>query len=188
MKTVTCFLSGLAAVVLIATMSSGRNKSATREEFRFNAAKLKDRGSWTQVNSEPYYVSSELAFLCRAPTAADYASERKKNPHAATFITVYVNKVGRKAMFSNESRRFPEGSVIVKQKMGQDSEGVRPLLYTVMTKRERGYNPSVGDWEFSVIAGNGTQLEASGKLENCQACHINKPESDFVFRPYLKSQ
>jgi hypothetical protein len=79
-----------------------------------------------------------------------------------------------------------EGSVIVKEKIGTHFEGRKPLLYTLMKKREPGYNPAVGDWEFSVVSGNGTQLEAIGKLENCQSCHISKKDSDFVFRPYVK--
>ncbi len=79
-----------------------------------------------------------------------------------------------------------EGSVIVKEKIGTHFEGRKPLLYTLMKKREPGYNPTVGDWEFSVVSGNGTQLEAIGKLENCQSCHISKKDSDFVFRPYVK--
>jgi hypothetical protein len=115
---------------------------------------------------------------------ANYEAERKRNPHAATYITVYVNNAGRKAMFAKELKRFPEGSIIVKEKIENSSEGRTPLLYTIMTKRESGYNPAVGDWEFSVVSGNGTQLEASGKLENCQACHITKSDSDFVFGPY----
>jgi hypothetical protein len=45
----------------------------------------------------------------------------------------------------------------------------------------------LGDWEFSVVGANGTQVEAVGKLENCQGCHKSKKDSDFIFRPYLKS-
>ena len=170
--------------MLIISLAGRWTRSAT-DDFRFEATKLKDRTVWTQVNVEPYYISSALDALCRAPTSGDYESERKRNPHAATFITVYVNNIGREAMFSKESQRFPEGSVIVKEKIG--SEDRATLLYTLMRKREPGYNPVVGDWEFSVVAGNGTELEANGKLENCQACHIRKRDSDFIFRPYLKS-
>ena len=56
--------------------------------------------------------------------------------------------------------------------------------YTVMRKREAGYNPAVGDWEF--LGGDGKQLQASGRLENCQACHVAKKDSDFVFRAHVK--
>jgi hypothetical protein len=172
--------------VLITALAGRQTQSATPDGFRFEAAKLKDKNLWTQVNTEPYYVSTALAGLCRAPTPADYEAERRWNPHAATYITVYVNRVGRKAMFAKEFHRFPEGSIIVKEKIGNYPEGPKPLLYTLMTKREAGYNPAVGDWEFSVVAGNGTNVEVSGKLENCQACHVTKRDSDFVFGPYRK--
>jgi hypothetical protein len=57
-----------------------------------------------------------------------------------------------------------------------------------MRKRESGYNPRVGDWEFSVVGADGKELQATGKLENCQGCHLGKSESDFVFRPYVNLQ
>ena len=158
------------------------------DDFRFDAATLKDKTSWTQVNAEPYRLSVAIDSLCGAPNAKAYEPFRKANPHAASYITVYVNNVGREAMFTKEAPKFPEGSVIVKQKISTHFEGRKPLLYTIMRKRESGYNPKVGDWEFSVVGANGTELQATGKLENCQACHVQKSNSDFVFRPYLKSE
>ena len=186
MKRITCSLVGVGAVVLITMVASPQTQSATPDRFHFEASKLKDKTLWTQVNPEPYYISTALDALCAAPMRANYEAERKTNPHAATYITVYVNSVGRKAMFAKELKRFPRGSIIVKEKIGTYSEGRKPLLYTLMTKREPGYNPAVGDWEFSVVSGNGTQLEATGKLGNCQACHLARSDSDFVFAPYRK--
>ncbi len=177
----------IAIGVAVFALVGPRTQSAT-DNLRFDAAKLKDTSLWTQVNKDPYYISASVDALCRAPTSADYESERKTNPHAGTSITVYVNNLGRAAMFSKKFQRFPEGSVIVKQKIGTYSEGRKPLLYTLMRKRERGYNPGVGDWEFSVVAANGTQVEAIGKLGNCQGCHTSQPDSDFVFRPYVNPQ
>jgi hypothetical protein len=176
------------AVLLVTALAGWQTRSAVLEGFRFDAAKLKDKNLWTQVNAQPYYISASVDALCRAPTREDYESERTRNPHAASFITVYVNNVGRQAMFSKEPRQFPEGSVIVKEKVGVYLENRAPLLYTIMIKREPGYNPTVGDWEFAVASADGAQIEASGKLGNCQACHIRKVDSDFVFRPYLKSE
>ena len=189
LKRISCLLIVLGTLMLVGALSRREIQSATPDDFRFNAEKLKDKSLWTQVNTEPYYISAAVDALCRAPTSANYEAERKRNPHAATFITVYVNNVGREAMFSKEVQRFPAGSVIVKQKIGSNSsEGRTTLLYTLMRKREPGYNPAVGDWEFLVVAGNGTQLEASGKIESCQACHVRRSDSDFVFRPYLQSK
>ena len=185
----TCLLAVLivaAVVTAVVTTASGRGtRSITNDDFRFDARTLNDARQWTQVNSEAYYISSELDLLCAMPTAADYSRDRKKNPHSATFITVFVNSIGRSAMLQKGSSVFPQGSVIVKQKKDRGIKRDATLLYTVMRKRETGYNPSVGDWEFSVVKADGSTVEASGKIENCQSCHIKKPSSDFVFRSYV---
>ncbi|HET9711492.1 MAG TPA: cytochrome P460 family protein [Pyrinomonadaceae bacterium] len=176
-------VAGFALVIALV----GRQSQGAKDEFRFDAVSLKDTSLWTKVNAEPYRISVAVDTLCRAPTADDYAPFRKSNPHAASFITVYVNNIGREAMFAKQVQQFPEGSVIVKEKISTYREGSKPLLYTLMRKREPGYNPEVGDWEFSVVAADGKQVEAVGKIESCQFCHKNKKDSDFIFRPYLKS-
>ena len=157
-----------------------------KDESRFDAARLKDGASWTQVNAEPYYVTPAVAAAC-APVAG-LASKKTIDPHDLTYITVYVNKIGRDAMFAKDVRRFPEGSIIVKQKFKTESPTRTPVLYTLMKKRERGYNPEVGDWEFSVVGPDGKQVQEIGKLENCESCHRGKSDTDFVYRPYVKPQ
>ena len=183
----TALLISIAGLAFILTLAGSRTQSA-KDAFRFDAATLKDTTMWTQVNAEPYRLAVSVDLLCRAPTATDYAPARERNPHAASYITVYINNVGREAMFAKDSKKFPEGSVIVKQKIGNRTEGSKPLLYTIMRKREAGYNPTVGDWEFLVVGPNGTEMQASGKIESCQGCHIRKTDSDYVFRPYLKTE
>ncbi len=138
---------------------------------------------WRRVNATPYHQSGVVDSLCRSPLPGEVG------PHANANIVVYVNPVGREAMFSN-SPHFPQGSIIVKEKVDANSHVSPPpvLLYTVMTKRAAGYNPQAGDWEFSVISGDGKRLDATGKLENCQTCHIPQAKDDFVFRTYLAAQ
>ncbi|HYK19459.1 MAG TPA: cytochrome P460 family protein [Pyrinomonadaceae bacterium] len=175
---------------MIAVAFAGHRIEPAADGFQFDAAQLKDKTLWTQVNATPYHVSTWLDGLCRAPDTADYESERKKtgNPHIAPQIIVYVNNAGREAMFAKNIERFPEGSVVVKEKFGSFVQGSKPVLYTIMRKREPGYNRDVGDWEFSVVSANGTEVQATGKLENCQSCHIQKRDTDFIFRPYLNPE
>jgi cytochrome P460 len=193
--------AGLVAVLLSVALVYPRAQSVIGEEFHFDATKLKDTTLWIQVNEIPYYQGSHVDSLCRIAIREDFESERKRNPHASTYITVYVNKIGREAMFATGQPRFPEGSVIVKEKIEKplspdgynigppkSLEGLTPSLYTLMIKREPGYNPAVGDWEFAVASGKEGRIEAGGKLENCQACHLEKRDQDFVFRSYLKSK
>jgi hypothetical protein len=79
---------------------------------------------------------------------------------------------------------FPEGSVIVKEKLS-NSDSSSPELLTVMRKREPGYNTGNGDWEYMVLDGSAKSVKARGKLENCQSCHLMNQPSDYVSRNYL---
>jgi hypothetical protein len=143
---------------------------------------------WTKVNPQPVPITSELvAALCRAPTPINIAHDAQRSPHAGRLITVYVNELGRQAMMTERNPQFAVGSVIVKEKLLPDKKDA-PELLTVMLKRERGYNPASGDWEYMVINGAGTKIEARGKLENCQGCHVSMKESGFVYRSYAPSE
>jgi len=182
-KILALLVIAVGTLVLVITYPRSAAQGVAKDEFHFDAAQLKDKALWTRINDEPYYLTKNLDISCVLPTAADYARQKKNNPHASTFITVYVNKTGKDAMYTSQSPRFPEGSIIVKQKL--DSKERKPLLYTIMRKREPGYNPQVGDWEFSVVGANGTEMMGRGKIENCQSCHVGEGTSDFVFRDYV---
>jgi Cytochrome P460 len=137
---------------------------------------------WTKVNPEPQLMLDRTALLCAAPVRAT-----PKNPHLNKYVTVYVNDVARKPMFDQLNPFFPEGSVIVKEKL-PDKTTQEPELLTVMIKRAKGFNPTTGDWEYMVVDGAGTTVQARGKLENCQSCHAGQPKTDYVFRTYLSDE
>jgi Cytochrome P460 len=136
---------------------------------------------WSKVNTEPQLMPDRTSFLCAAPLAT------AKDPHLNKYATVYVNDIGRKAMLEQLKPFFPEGSVIVKEKL-PDKSSQEPELMTVMIKRGKGFNPTSGDWEYMVVDGAGTKVVAQGKLENCQSCHTAKPGTDYVFRTYLPNE
>jgi len=140
--------------------------------------------NWTRVNPQPFLMRAASAFDCAAPTPPIPHPPGVENPHADKFITVYVNDMGKKAMMEMRKPEFPKGSVIVKEKLTNQSSS-EPELLTVMIKQEKGFNPETGDWEYMVTDGAGTTVQARGKLANCQACHLLKPQSDYIFRTYL---
>jgi hypothetical protein len=140
---------------------------------------------WTKVNTEPQLMPDQTALLC-APASPGVAAAAQ-NPHRNKYITVYVNELGRKAMLEQKSPAFPEGSVIVKEKLAEKSSQA-PELMTVMIKHAKGFNPASGDWEYMVVDGTGTKVLARGKLENCQSCHSGRPGTDYLFRTYLPGQ
>jgi hypothetical protein len=136
---------------------------------------------WTRVNHQPQQVPAQVAQLC-APAFGP------KSPHGSDkYITVYVNETGRHAMMEEKTPHFPQGSVIVKEKL-TDPKSTTPELLTVMVKRERGYNPESGDWEYMIIDGNGLAIQERGKLENCQTCHLMDKNTDYVSRNYLPAE
>src|SRR6185369_6763673 len=66
---------------------------------------------WTRVNPQPVMVPAKVAQLC-APAFAP------TSPHAPDkYITVYVNDIGRHAMMEEKTPHFPQGSIIVKEKL-----------------------------------------------------------------------
>jgi hypothetical protein len=138
---------------------------------------------WTRVNPVPAVFHSQIAIQCVAPTAKQTKME-EDNPHRDKFITVYVNEVGTHAMMQEKTPRFPQGAIIVKEKLpSKDSSS--PELLTVMIKREAGYNPKNGDWEYMSLDGVGKEVQARGRLESCQACHMLVKDNDYVSRNYL---
>jgi Cytochrome P460 len=141
---------------------------------------------WTRVNPEPVVMPSNLAMLCFSPTAKQLEME-KSNPHTDKFITVYVNDTGKKAMMEQLEAVFPQGSVIVKEKLAR-KDSSSPELLTAMIKREPGYNPKYGDWDWMVVDGSGTSVLARGKLTNCQGCHETYKGGDYVSRKYLPEE
>lgn len=141
--------------------------------------------NWSKVNSVPQLMPKRVATDCVMwQSRAGVIINGDSNPHRDKYFTVYVNVVGQKAMLARKNPNFPEGSVIVKEKLpSQDSR--TPELLTVMIKQKKGFNPASGDWEYMVVDGTGTKVAGRGNLQNCQACHLANQKTDYVFRTYL---
>jgi hypothetical protein len=176
------FLLGLAALATYFLTQPSSN-AAARPSPANSVKEIAGYRDWFKVNPAPEVMQAKTALLCAAPTAGNriYGPD---NPHHEKYITVYVNAVGRPAMMEEAKPSFPEGSVIVKEKL-PDKSSRTPELLTVMIKRGKGFNDESGDWEYMVTDGSGTKVEAQGKLENCQGCHQANRQKDYVFRTYL---
>ena len=143
--------------------------------------------SWTKVTDMPYPMSPQSAVLCIQPTASQLRARSSPirvdaGPHQDYYVDVWVNDKGLKAM--TDLGVFPAGSVIVKEKLrGKGSREAE--LSTVMIKREKGFNPACGDWEFATLDGTGKKVTSRGKLSTCMGCHQRQAIRDYVFRPYI---
>jgi cytochrome P460 len=132
---------------------------------------------WSLVNPVRQTMAPTVAASC-----AIYAAP--VNPHVSKFLSVFVNSVGREAMMTQKRPKFPVGSMIVKEKFA-NPEDKDPELLTAMIKREAGYNPDNGDWEFLVLDGAASKMVERGRLTRCSGCHSSYGHNDFVTRTYL---
>jgi len=172
------------SITYIATRSSSPSGAQPIVRVDDQVKEIAGYRSWSKVNSEPHFAPLLSAAAC-AP--AYLPTTKGKDPHGAKYVTVYVNNIGRQAMLEQRDPKFPEGSVIVKEKL-PDQSSQTPELMTVMIKRGKGFNPASGDWEYMVVDGTGTKVLEQGKLESCQTCHTVSPSSDYIFRTYLPNE
>jgi hypothetical protein len=189
MKNVLKLFEVIALFLLIAVGSLGGFRampsySAALAHPADQVREIKGYRNWTRVNAEPQLMPDQTAFLCAAPSPIRINTAA--NPHSRKYLTVYVNDRGRRAMLEQKNPAFPEGSIIVKEKLAEEAS-TTPELLTVMIKRGKGFNSASGDWEYLVVDGTGVNIKAQGKLENCQSCHSARPATDYVFRTYLPS-
>lgn len=163
--------------------------------LRFIAAREK---VMTRVTDKPLSMDWMVASLCRMPLPTELP---EANPHRGHFVHVYVTPGEEKTIRTGEGK-YPVGTLIVKEKLpsslaqlGRGANESRatelkagktrpPELFTVMLKREAGYHPECGDWEFMVVSGDAQQVLARGKLDSCVDCHKQRKATDFVTQLY----
>lgn len=146
------------------------------DELLVKIAKYK---TWTRVNPQPVKMDLQSAQAC-----ASVASAMARGPHRDKYVTVFVNADGTPAMMEQKNPKFPVGSIVVKEKL-KDLRGGEPELLTAMVKREAGYYPAGGDWEYLVLDGAASSITQRGKLDSCNACHSGYQDDDYLFRSYL---
>ena len=84
-------------------------------------------------------------------------------------------------MSSEKGAKFPEGSIIVREKLAR-ADDAQPELIAVMYKRARGFSPASGDWEFLTVDGAMTKIQLRQKKGGCLDCHASQRDKDFVFQ------
>ena len=133
-----------------------------------------------RVTTSPYRVSWAGTPLCNRPNVIPHS------PHGEHWINVFVSPSGTNAMTTGKGT-YPVGTLILKQKFS-DASGTNTEFYTGMRKREQGYNPDLGDWEFFTLDRGGYTVTARGKIESCMDCHAKFKATDFVSRRYLTTK
>ncbi len=138
--------------------------------------------TWPSVTDKPVQVSPNLWADCSGPTPEEAAETKRHGPHASYSIVVRVSPEAF-APF-REGKPLPTGAVVVKEKYA-DGLASGPLYeYAVMVKREPGYDPGGGDWEYDYVTLVPERKVARGRLAACAGCHVSARERDYLFRSY----
>jgi Cytochrome P460 len=141
--------------------------------------------TWTRLFDAPHNVSMQLMLLCRLATSDEQAY--LKSEHAQSFVQAYVNPAGEPAMRQPGTRKFPEGTIIVKEKwqrdesFAQDPAATAPAGLGVMFKQADG-------WQYAYIDETGKLTRDQKQLDHCRACHEANQARDAVFFPAVLSE
>src|SRR5215510_8248104 len=139
----------ITALAIIICAIVGQSSPSAEESDLASLAKYRQ---WTLVNPTPQLMEPLAAASC-----AMIPGRQEPSPHLHKYISVFVNPVGREEMMTRQSPKFPVGSIIVKEKLGSPDSKL-PEMLTAMIKREPGYNPEGGDWEYLVLDGIASKI------------------------------
>lgn len=154
--------------------------------------------TWETHTSEPQNISAQIFALCRLPSAAEDAFVESVhgdelylfdwlNPtaqHGATQLALGAQLVAPERPFTplgdGGVAAFEAGAAIVKEKLVRTSEGYELAALGLMVKREPGFAPAAGDWEFGYWTAADGMLSGAAETAACAACHAGST-TDFVF-------
>lgn len=138
-----------------------------------------DYREWTAVNTLPRRVADYIYLLCMLPSDEQYLAA--ESLHGPFFVRVYVNDAGIDLILNDPDPIYPAGTVIVKEKL-TDVEAESADHLGIMIKREAGFNPDGGDWEYVYWENGDVFLAPTDDMGHCQDCHYAEAEDDSVFR------
>lgn len=143
-------------------------------------ARFSKLDTFTRVTKEPVPLDATFVDLCEPTVPRQRTNHVEVYGKLSAVVHVLVSTEGV-ASFRADIPPYPEGTIILKQKFAS-ADAEKPDFYTGMLKREKGYNPKVGDWEFFTLSGDAKAITARGRINDCMDCHGQHPKSDFVMK------
>ena len=150
-----------------------------------------DFANWPTATDGPVDVSQQVHLACGIMTSPTYpfvwmrnGGEKRHGPHFNHWIVVRVDR-GRIDAFKAGDAPMPVGTTVVKEKH-TDMLAKEPVAeYGAMVKREPGYDPEHGDWEYVYVVLKPQKNVTRGRLASCVKCHAHAKDQDYLFRTYL---
>ncbi|RYD85172.1 MAG: hypothetical protein EOP84_03325 [Verrucomicrobiaceae bacterium] len=147
---------------------------------RFLLYLLSDLEKLTRLTEKRLVMRAEYSDLCAPVDLPDHARllGKRDGESQLAAIHIYVTREGE-AAFRTPEAKFPVGTIVLKQKFSSP-EAKEAEFYTGMRKREKGYNPDCGDWEFFTMNADRRAFTAQGRIDSCMDCHRTYAKTDFI--------
>lgn len=138
-----------------------------------------DTTGFVPLHREPVTVPKAMYLACTIQIQAI-----GRGPHFDPNVSFHANPLAADAL-AEERAILPVGSVITKTKRWR-ADQPRPDALASMIKREPGYDPEHGDWEYVYedLGQGGTVTR--GRLESCITCHSHAAAGDYLYRRYTQ--
>jgi hypothetical protein len=145
------------------------------------------RSAYEPQTAEPEPVSAYIFGLCRLPTLEEQAFADSEHG-SGRYLQDWANESAVLAIANRGQPPFAVGSVIVKEKYvpGAASGTFELAALGFMVKREPGFSPSYGDWDFAYWEPKLGVLSTAEQSSYCGGCHSSAADTDFVFIDGLK--
>ena len=140
---------------------------------------VRDRAKAERVTPKPFDMDKATATRCNIDAVLAAGKD-----HGGSLFHIYTSEAAALPIFDPYGK-FPEGSIVLKEKISRENGAA--TLFTGMVKREKGFNPEVGDWEFFTVDAGASKIAERGKMERCATCHEDFAKGDFITR-YLYSR
>jgi hypothetical protein len=135
--------------------------------------------AWSPQPAMPQSISAEIFSLCRLPTSLEQSFADSEHGQGR-YLQDWLNDSAR-SMFESKRTPFAVGAAIVKEKLASDSTGKLVLAARgLMIKREPGFDPAHGDWEFGYWEPAVGLSSGPESARACGGCHAGAG-TDFVF-------
>lgn len=136
----------------------------------------------TKITSAPHKIDRNALSGC-AIDALLQGGDNANVIQPDKFYHIYITNPDAKILQKGRGV-YPEGTVVLKEKLS-DEKGKTTELFTGMVKREKGFNPDGGDWEYFVLSADAKKIMQRGKIESCMNCHDSYQETDYITRVYM---
>jgi cytochrome P460 len=168
----------LPACIFTAALSHGEaNRKIDGQKNGISIGDVKEYRKMFRVNEKPIDMVAETIYMCSLPSMV-------YGPHYDPGVVYYINEIARRGLKTYaEKKRFPVGSIVVKEKQERRTEDSVRII-TVMKKASAG--SSEDSWDYKMYdTGKWAEIDISelksGLInKGCIECHRQYKNNDYI--------